>query len=257
MSQIFNLQLATGSLRSDAQQLGVSCEQLQQIRVEVSATITQQTEPQLWLTYQIQLQHPSLAAQLNWPTWDQARVNFTDYLWEQTCLECFISDGSMSTDESTAYVEVNASPGGCYALYHFKGYRTPSTLPPTPLLKADGKLPAHINWAKNLSRTESHTSSILESLLSHSIVPPYYYERSFGIPLNQLPSNLLASSNNNNSSGKASNNIPIKQLHPCVILKFSKVFLYFAPIHASPPDFHQRRYWTRFEYPVALNNQSS
>jgi hypothetical protein len=246
MSQIFNLRLATETSAIDAQQLGVTIKQLQGIRVNVIATITQQPEPQLWLTYQIKLPHPSLATQLNWPIWKQAQVGFSDYLWEQTCLECFIATKAIDADKAVnnnpinnssindskakGYIEVNASPSGRYALYQFDSYRTPSTLPPTPLLKTDGRTRAHIDWADSTFMPHSH--------YDHD---PRFYERSFGVPLNQL-------------SGQTSAITPItiEQLHPCVILWFGEIALYFAPNHASPPDFHQRQHWLSFDNKSAL-----
>lgn len=252
---MFTLQLATATLLSDAQQLDVTCEQLQQIRVEVSATIVQQPKPQLWLTYQIQLLAPSLAAQLSWPVWDQAQVNFIDYLWEQTCLECFIAGGSINNSDfieknkSTGYIEINASPNGRYALYQFDDYRTPSTLPPTPLRQTNGQTLAHINWHAPSLTIKNHPTFTAKPIASSTMLPDYHYECSFGIPLNQLPSSLFASSD---SHDRFSSDDYIKLLHPCVILWFGEVDLYFAPNHASPPDFHQRRYWSRFNYQAAL-----
>lgn len=237
MSQIFNLRLATETCAIDAQQLGVTPEQLQHIRVDVSATFVQQPEPQLWLTYQIKLPHTSLAAQLNWPAWEQAQVGFSDYLWEQTCLECFIENTPIDTvsaldnNESTGYIEINASPSGCYALYQFNSYRNPSTLPPTPLLTINGTTRAHIDWTDSTFPPNSH--------YEHD---PCFYERSYGVPLAQL-----------SNQPSTINSTPIERLHPCVILWFGEeIALYFAPNHASPPDFHQRKYWSPFDYKAAL-----
>ncbi|SNT70558.1 hypothetical protein [Psychrobacter sp. LV10R520-6] len=246
MSQIFNLRLATETSAIDAQQLGVTIEQLQRIRVDVSATIIQQPKPYLWLTYQIKLPHPSLAAKLNWPVWEQEQVGFSDYLWEQTCLECFIETGFIAADSSVnnnpvndssindskakGYIEVNASPNGRYALYQFNSYRNPSTLPPNPLLRTDGRTRAHIDWNDSTFTPHSH--------YEHD---PCFYERSFGLPLNQLSNQPFAIKP-----------IAIERLHPCVILWFGEIVLYFAPNHASPPDFHQQQYWSRFDYKSAL-----
>lgn len=265
MSQIFNLRLATETIVIDAQQLGVTIEQLQRIRVEVSATIIQQPEPHLWLTYKIALPHSSLAAQLNWPVWQQAQVGFNDYLWEQTCLECFISGNDMNInttniEDTNSYIEINASPSGRYALYQFNSYRNPSTLPPTPLLKVDGKTRAHIEWADSSSKqTRLHIAklsplttlpltNIITALSTSTFTPCRYYEyehsfyeRSFSVPLTQLSNPL--------SSIHAAT---IERLHPCIILWFGEIALYFAPIHASPPDFHQRCYWSAFDHKTAL-----
>ena len=108
MSQTFHLCLATDTLAADAQTLGVTIEDLQSIQVEVIVTLAQtnqiaqtaqitrsaqQPEWRLQLDYHITLPLKSLAAQLDWPTWQPTQVGFADYLWEQTCLECFLAGG--------------------------------------------------------------------------------------------------------------------------------------------------------------------
>ena len=55
----------------------------------------------------------------------------SDFLWEQTCFECFFDTGDK------AYFELNATPNGHYNLYRFDDYRTPNTQPPT---WADGSI---------------------------------------------------------------------------------------------------------------------
>ena len=271
MSQIFDLCLATETLTQDAQQLGVTVEDLKRIQVRVSATLMQQPEACLQLHYYVTLPFKSLAAQLNWPTWQFSQVGFTDYLWEQTCLECFLAgrlvnkdrlinnNNTTNTDEITPYIELNASPDGRYALYQFKSYRNPATLPPNPLLQADRQTRASINWTNTSKRpiplleTEidakaySHASTAAKSLLSEALAPKnissklYHYERSFRVPLHQLFNKTACI-----------NDPVIEYIHPCVILYFGDTALYFAPKHASPPDFHNRQYWTPFDEQAAL-----
>ena len=53
MSQTFNLCIATEKIADDAQQLGVSIDTLRAIQVVVHATIMQQPQLHLQLTYQI------------------------------------------------------------------------------------------------------------------------------------------------------------------------------------------------------------
>ena len=271
MSQFFDLCLATETLASDSQQLNVITNDLQRIRVQVSATITEQPELYLQLHYQVTLPLECLAAQLNWPTWQSSQVGFNNYLWEQTCLECFLAgrldnkdrlinnNNTTKNDEVTNYIEVNASPDGRYALYQFKNYRNPATLPPNPLLQADGHTRAFINWINTskqqmpLVETEidvkapSHASTTAKNLLSEALAPKnissklYHYERSFRVPLNQLFNETAYT-----------NDTMIEYIHPCVILYFGDTALYFAPKHASTPDFHNRQYWTPFDEQAAL-----
>ncbi len=227
MSQIFHLQLATDTLWRDAQQLGVSPEQLQAIDIQVQATIITPFESYLALTYTIKLPdtaYETLAAQLNWSDWQPQKVSFSDYLWEQTCLECFIS-----TDTAHNYIEINASPDGRYAIYQFNDYREPASLPPPPVYLTDSQR-ASINWATD---TKKQLNADRESHQQQ-----HGYQRRFGMALHSLPLALSADKH--------------WQLHPCVILYFADVALYFAAAHASPPDFHQRRYWTTIN-PIAAN----
>ena len=309
MSQTFHLCLATDTLAADAQTLGVTIEDLQSIEVEVivtfaqtnqiaqTANITQsaqQPEWQLQLDYHITLPLKSLAAQLDWPTWQPTQVGFADYLWEQTCLECFLAGGLITdrlinnsvsindvneigidgadANKTSAYIEVNASPDGRYALYEFTSYRNPATLPPTPLLQPDGQTRAIINWtashcplsnsAASNSTANNGTANAEQNSLSAQIEPAidsltpntstansYLYKRSFTVPLSQL------------SNAKAViNDIGIEYIHPCVILRFATTVstrlgttaLYFAPKHASPPDFHNLQYWSVFDKQAAL-----
>ena len=298
MSQTFNLYLATDTLAADAQQLGVMIEDLQNIQVEVIATLAQtvkrtqteqiaqsieQPEWQLQLDYRVILPLKSLAAQLDWPTWQSAQVSFADYLWEQTCLECFLAgtliDSTVSmnsailinrdskTDinnadmnKTTAYIEINANPDGRYALYHFKSYRNPTILPPTPLLQADGQTCAFINWTASDCLASNGTANPEQKSLSEQINPfidsltpnitttkTYVYERSFSLSLSQIHNKEDIINDTDNG---------IDYIHPCVILSFSTTFgttaLYFAPKHASPPDFHNLHYWSVFDKQVAL-----
>jgi hypothetical protein len=256
MKQSFNLRLANETIAKDAQQLGVSIEALENISIEVSAEIIQQPALQLVLTYQVTLHSQILANQFNWPIWQQTQLNFTDYLWEETCLECFIAgsevDGSKVNNEdivtsdqiephktplqqATAYIEINASPDGRYAVYQFESYRNPAALPPVPLYETDGTTRASINW-RNCKELADRSGENPLSSTPTVVQTPAHYERSFSLPITQLPNQQYAVAN-----------MRIEQIHPCVILWFGETDLYFASGHASPPDFHNRDYWPNFE----------
>lgn len=273
MSQIFNLCLATDTLAADAEQLGVTIADLQGIEVEVVATlvnravIAQPTEWQLQLDYCITLPLKSLSAQLYWPNWQAEQVGFADYLWEQTCLECFLAGGlinsAVSIDkdniQTNPYMEINASPDGRDALYQFADYRKPATLPPTPLLQGNGQTRASIDWTAtpfSVSNAADNAALQADSMPTPSFNDPlaagaktYHFERSFYLSLNQL------------SQVQTTNEeIGIEYLHPCVILSFDtklgKTALYFAPNHAAPPDFHDMQYWPVFDKQAAMVQSS-
>ncbi|HCN16668.1 MULTISPECIES: hypothetical protein [Psychrobacter] len=234
MSQIFPLCIATETIGNDAQQLGSSIEDLKRICVRVSAHVVRQPALHLQLTYHITLPSQSLANQLNWPIWQAAQVGFFDYLWEDTCLECFIAgsilgnDGVACAASTESYIEMNASPDGRYALYQFEHYRHPAVLPPTPLYQADGHTLARIDWVDNVELPLYSEPPTVSKLVS--------YKRRIGLPLTQLPNQQYAIANT-----------VIEHIHPCVILRFGKTTLYFAPSHASPPDFHNRQHWSKFK----------
>ncbi len=218
MSQTFILKPATDSLIGDAKKIGVTTQQLMQIEVKVTAEIYQDaevsaTQASLSLNYDIRLSEQTLSEQLHWPSWHKNNIGFNDYLWEQTCLECFI------TDNKTGYIEINASPNGQYAIYQFEDYRSPETLPPNRLLLDNHKNQASIEWT-NRSVTNIDAQDT--------------YQRSFHLPLAQLPYDLLSKS-------------ITAFIHPCVILYFGETALYFAMNHASPADFHHRQYWSAFD----------
>ena len=273
MSQIFNLCLATDTLAADANQLGVTIAELQHIRVEVVASLVnraktaQLTEWQLQLDYCITLPLKSLSAQLYWPNWQAEQVGFADYLWEQTCLECFLAgeliNSTVTIDkdniQTNPYMEINASPDGRYALYQFADYRKPATLPPTPLLQGNGQTRASIDWtATPFSVSNAADNAALQSgsIPTPSFNDPlaagaktYHFERSFYLSLNQL------------SQVQTTNDeIGIEYIHPCVILSFDtklgKTALYFAPNHAAPPDFHDMQYWPVFDKQAAMVQSS-
>ena len=241
MNQTFDLCIANETIASDAQQLGVTLEDLKRICVQVSANIVQYPGICLQLTYHITLPNQMLADKLNWPMWQPEQVGFSDYLWEETCLECFITGSVINshavTEHTTSYIEINANPDGRYALYQFDSYRNPATLPPVPLYQDDGHTRASIEWTnKPKQQSTSVNMDLLRQL--NTLIKPNSYERSFNVPLTQLSDSHLK---------YAINNTIIEQIHPCVILWLDKTPLYFATSHASPPDFHNHQYWSRFE----------
>lgn len=175
----------------------------------------------------------ALAEILGWGSLAADQAQFRDYLWQKSCLECFIGG------QGHEYIEINASPDGHYALYHFEDYRSPKRLPPRPLtaylstsdpMKLSSNL-AKIQWQIDASSLP-HDLALL--VAAHSPIGGSAQAcvntdcaRHFSFDLMQLPSALL----------------PMTHLHPCVILYAAGIPLYFAPHHAPEPDFHNRTYW--------------
>lgn len=77
-----------------------------------------------------------------WHTLDDNSFQQKDFLWEDTCLECFIGDST-----HTEYIEINASPKGYFSIYHFDDYRTPKSMPPRALA-INSTENAIISWQK-------------------------------------------------------------------------------------------------------------
>lgn len=152
---------------------------------------------------------------LDWQPWQASKVLFTDYLWEQSCLECFIAG------VRSEYIEINANPAGQYAVYHFDNYRYPAELPPRALQVSTvtSGQQALIHWHANNPHSLDMTTMANSS---------NHLARHFSFDLMQLPTAIST----------------LHQLHPCVILNLAGVSFYFAPQHTNPPDFHDRQYWS-------------
>ncbi len=222
MTQNLNLTLATDSINTDAKNIGVSVDCLEQIEVCVSVDIIQKPEPSLLLHFRIRLFDDTLADQLDWPDWQPQNVSSQDYLWERTCLECFIKGTPLNQDQTNRYIEINVSPSGHYAFYKFESYRNPATLPPIPLLKRD--------------TTSGHADIIWhETNMMNAINNTGTYQRKFAIPLAQLPQDIFDYQS-----------LTIERFNLSVILYFASTPLYFAPGYLTPPDFHDQRYWLDF-----------
>lgn len=216
MQQRFNLQPFQNTIADDALILGVKPCVLNDITIEVIADIEMGIKPYLWLNYQIRLPK-TLLALLDWSDWQEENVAFTDFLWQQTCLECFIQCSKQS-----GYIEINAAPSGEFAVYEFLAYRTPSQLPPVPLFLKDkfqGDHRAVIIWQN--SNDLHHAATI--------------FQRRFAIDLSQIATVDLASAN-----------FGLSKLQPCVILTFGSHQLYFASEHPALPDFHNASFWQPF-----------
>ncbi|MGP4951196.1 hypothetical protein [uncultured Psychrobacter sp.] len=219
-TQSFTLGLAINTLDSDASDIEVKAQSLKKIQVDVNISVIKQPLPSLQLEYSIKLPSQALAARLDWPDWQPQHVRFQDYLWEHTCLECFIQ--GITHNDDSRYIEINASPDGHYAFYEFHGYRQPDSMPPVPLIKRDDKGYANIVWTDSVWTDTDDTH-------------PHLYQRSFTIALSQLPKSIFDKQT-----------LTIKRINPCVILYFDDTPLYFACQHATAPDFHDQRYWLDF-----------
>lgn len=162
---------------------------------------------QLILDFQVHIP-TELQSVISWQDFDTAMVKHSNYLWQATCLECFIGKKDADT-----YVEINASPNGAFSVYHFDKYRMPDSMPPRPLKLTDNSHtitnPAKIEWV-NLHQTDD---SVLQRTISFSV--------------NHLPSELQQ----------------FDLISPCVILYCDNQPLFFTTQHATPADFHNKSYW--------------
>ncbi len=210
-----NLQLAPCFYNSS--ELSQECyDSIQAIQVECAVTRIQSS-----LQLQFTIYIPSVIAdKIQWQSFSAEDSTFSDYfwqdyLWQDSCLECFI--GKTGVDE---YVEINASPAGNYAVYHFEDYRTPDSMPPRPLQTTTNKQmkKGQIQWRPQANPIHDENKQ------------DGHYQRIFSFALSQLPTRL------------ANFNL----IHPCVILYFDHIPLFFAHQHADPADFHQQAFWQKF-----------
>lgn len=165
-----------------------------------------------------------------------------DYLWEDTCFECFISH---HYQKNAPYIEINISPTGAFNLYYFDGYRNPQQMPPRQLI--DGiDLTTDINFIaifpeKNLTQPKILTwqpmtiifEKFLQDIMKRCSVKLQSCQ--FIMCLNWIKIAKLFE--NENLSTKI-------WLNPCVVTKSAKKPLsYWATNHANPPDFHDKSCW--------------
>lgn len=181
-----------------------------------------------------------------WFTWQAlspsvANSKTVDFLWQSTCLECFIagttSDGQ--PNKSQQYIEINIASNGQSQIYHFDDYRTPECLPPRKL----NNLPIIHNYLQqNLATHDPNASYLLEitpiaNMADGTIIDNQaVFTRQVSMdlsPLTQIWQSLTL-------------------IHPTVILQHrnSLTQLFFAPIHANPPDFHKYELWHDMYYPL-------
>lgn len=157
----------------------------------------------LSLSYHIRTKSP-----YDWAVFNPHNCRHQDFLWENDCLECFIS-----IDEH-AYFEVNASPNGAFALYRFDDYRTPKQLPP-PATQAPT-----FTW---------QALTINQPITNSSPNDAHAFQSQFHCVIH-LPDTCT----------------PVK-LNPTVILHPDGEPIFYAHTHATPPDFHDKAFWVDFD----------
>ena len=162
------------------------------------------------LNYQILSTHA-----IDFDDFSQNNVKATDYLWKKNCLECFIQINNQQ------YFEINASPNGAYALYHFDDYRTPKQMPP----RATEQL--QFNWQKQQINVENfHVKNI--AINDDTSLANLNFLSTFGFEI-VLPKDLQ-----------------LTKINPCVILYQQGEPIFYAVNHANPPDFHNKDFWQNF-----------
>ncbi|WP_227431090.1 hypothetical protein [Psychrobacter sp. I-STPA6b] len=201
--------------------------------VTTTANTSQQQQHRLNLHYQIHLNECKTPKTLPWFIWEKISKHPQpkDYLWQSTCLECFVAGNKNNTPHHhNEYLELNVASSGHYALYHFDNYRTPDSMPPNHLscLLADKYKPElQINADPRPILLQGKTPS-------HYPEEPHTLNRHISINIHML-SHLWDS---------------LSSIQPALILQdqHTKQHLYFAPQHATPPDFHLNSLWTPIQH---------
>ena len=158
-----------------------------------------------------------------------------DFLWQSTCLECFIAGEPITKQqiETQPYLEINVASNGQYALYHFDDYRTPDVLPPKKLTS----LAAIHNYLNKRSTKLLTTQPLTTDFSMHAISNDHIVlGRQIDIDLSPLAQIWHC----------------LTLIQPAVILqhRHSQQQLFFAPTHANPPDFHQYQLWHHIHIPL-------
>ncbi|WP_230660534.1 hypothetical protein [Psychrobacter sp. I-STPA10] len=176
-----------------------------------------------------------------------------DFLWQSTCLECFIA-GDTSDKQATdaqQYIEINVASSGHYAIYHFDDYRTPNMMPPRCLIS----LPKIQKYLQSDSQNSNQNSlSNPPDLLTVTTVDDEVINNAF--TTNKMVFGRTVSIDLS----------PLMQIwhcltliHPTVILQHqhSQQLLYFAPKHTNPADFHQQQLWSNIDFLLGSIEHSS
>lgn len=167
-----------------------------------------------------------------WLTLDDpltTQIKRQDNLWEKNCLECFVA-----LSEDSEYLEVNVSPNGAYNIYRFDDYRSPKNMPPIQDTLASLWIPIALPTSITTPITTSTPMTPMPNDHSQQASQQTnWHSRHVAIKLGDYRQ-LYARQN------KIAR---FHQIHPCVILYRDDQPIYYAPHHASPPDFHDRQYW--------------
>lgn len=114
---------------------------------------------------------------LTLPPFVPSHLKHTDFLWQDNCLECFVE-----FNHHQSYSEINFSPNGNYAIYHFDDYRTPNCMPPKQgegtIFVPDGNFDDAKHWVRHLAIQFSHFQTLSKlhptAILYYDGTPIYY-----------------------------------------------------------------------------------
>lgn len=103
---------------------------------------------------------------LHFTNYHDDNIKRDDGLWQETCLECFIglADGS--------YIEMNITPDGRYALYHFSDYRTPATPIQTDKVNLSWRADDNDNVLVYERHVSLDVSAVTDLLPEHTLINP-------------------------------------------------------------------------------------
>lgn len=170
-----------------------------------------------------------LQTKVEWQDFDNNHIERKDFLWESTCLECFVGNTNCSE-----YVEINASPAGNFAVYHFDDYRKPDCLPPRTLQTPDNQS-IKVDWSREQAGYQRRFSVDL------TLLPPFANDKEAEQPQINLinPTAILylvvdkQDIQEYKHEDKPQDEHQDKQRMP----------LFFAHTHATPADFHNQSCW--------------
>lgn len=104
---------------------------------------------------------------LSFADFNESNISKANNLWQETCLECFIS----LADER--YLEINVAPDGRYAIYEFNSYRMPSTPVPSDKITLSWRADDNDNvlvYERHFSLDISTIADLLDPVLCDTLL---------------------------------------------------------------------------------------
>lgn len=166
------------------------------------------------------------------------RIMQEDYLWQSNCYELFLA---FDNTPDSPYIEINFSPEGYFNIYHFDGYRKPKRMPPPRLELTEKQRQQLVNFynvAEDRQVIFWQESTPQQQKIRDLVEKNFPLKSNHSRLVMMVEVAFLA---------KLCKVMPTDNiwLNACGVYKdtISGELAYFAHQHATPPDFHDKKYW--------------